>query len=264
MKQVVLAMLATIVLLYGCSTAHFMKAGSTAYPPYDGEVRVVDVPLEGVDYELIGIVSVGRPWDTRYDDLVKLMQEVAAENGADAIILCRDKTCLKISDQDSSLAAPAIRMRPRAENKAAAPPPVPAPAPVPTPVPTPAEEGKAILEKGRVTLNIQFDTNMAVVKDQYYGELAGLADVMRRYPDLKVMIEGHTDSVGDDAHNMELSQRRADSVKNFLTARFGIDASRLDARGYGETRPVADNSTDEGRQWNRRVEAAVEYEKTVK
>ena len=104
---------------------------------------------------------------------------------------------------------------------------------------------------------------MAVVKDQYHAELAELAGVMRRHPGLRVMIEGHTDSVGSDTLNMILSQRRADSVKDYLATRLGIDASRLDARGYGETRPVAGNDTGEGRQQNRRVEAAVEYDNTV-
>lgn len=258
MKQVVLAMITVIAMLtlHGCTTAHFMKAGSATYPPYNGDVKILDVPLEGVTYELIGIVSVNGPWDTRYDQLIKLMQKEAAQNGADAIMMCSNEVCPQLGNQGSSLAAPAIKLLPRAEEEVV--PPATAPEPVPT-----AITEKALVEKGRATLNIQFDTNKAVVKDQYIPELAELADIMRKYPHLKVLIEGHTDSVGNDDLNMELSQKRADSVKSHLVTIFGIDASRLDAQGYGETRPLQDNDTDEGRQRNRRVEAAVEYEKTV-
>lgn len=249
MKHVVLTMITIIVILalYGCTTGNFLKNGNTTYPPYNGDVKILDTPLEGVNYEVIGIVSVDGPLDTQYD-LIKLMQKVAAQNGANAII---------IGNQDSSLAAPAIKILPKAEKEVV--PPAFAPAPVPTPT-----KEKAIVEKGRATLNIQFDTNKAVVKDQNNAELAELADIMRKYPDLKVMIEGHTDSVGNDDLNMNLSQKRADSVKNYLVTKFGINASRLDAKGYGETRPIEDNNTKEGRQKNRRVEAALEYEKTVK
>ena len=259
MKHVVLTMITIIVILalYGCATSTFVKTGTT-YPPYNGDVKILDTPLDGVNYEVIGIVSVDGALDTQYD-LIKLMQKVAAQNGANAII-CSNKDCHQV------FGAPAIRILPKAEEIAAMPPPNPQPAPkeeVVPPDPTSTIE-RAIVEKGRATLNIQFDTNKAVVKDQYNAELAEFADVMRKYADLKVMIEGHTDSVGNDDFNMKLSQKRADSVKNYLVTKFGIDASRLDAKGYGETRPIADNNTKEGRQKNRRVEAAVEYEKTVK
>ncbi|HWR67447.1 MAG TPA: OmpA family protein [Desulfomonilia bacterium] len=258
MKQVVLAMIMVIAMLtlYGCTTAHFMKAGSTTYPPYNGDVKILEVPPEGVNYELIGIVSVNGPWDTGYDKLLQLMKTEAAQNGADAIMMCSNKVCPQLGNQGSSLAAPAMKILPKAEKEVV--PPAIAPEPVPA-----AITEKALVEKGRATLNIQFDTNMAVVKDQYMGELAELADIMRKYPHLRVLIEGHTDSVGNDDLNMNLSQKRADSVKNNLLTIFGIDASRLDAQGYGETRPIEDNDTEEGRQKNRRVEAAVEYEKTV-
>ncbi|MNJ02860.1 Outer membrane porin F precursor [compost metagenome] len=71
------------------------------------------------------------------------------------------------------------------------------------------------------------------------------------------MVEGHTDSVGPDAYNQKLSQRRADAVKQVLV-QDGVEASRVSSVGYGESRPVADNSTAEGRAVNRRVEAQVE------
>ena len=78
--------------------------------------------------------------------------------------------------------------------------------------------------------------------------------MLEDHPDLRISIEGHTDSDGDDASNLDLSERRAASVKGFLIANYGIDASRLESVGLGETVPVADNSTPDGKQQNRRVE----------
>jgi OOP family OmpA-OmpF porin len=246
--------------LAGCTTTRFMNMGGTEYPPYDGEVQVIDVHPEGVEYEVIGIVSAGGPWETSHEQLLQQVKEEAAQHGANAVMICSEQ----MGEEDSSLVAPAVRIKRRAPVSAPIPAQAPAPpvlAPAPAPAPTTTE--RALVEKGRVTLNIQFDTNMAVVKDHYFAELAELAAVMRKNPHLRVMIEGHTDSVGNDGFNQGLSQRRADAVKDFLARRFGIDAARLDAMGFGETRPIAGNDTPEGRQVNRRVEAAVEYEKPV-
>jgi OOP family OmpA-OmpF porin len=122
---------------------------------------------------------------------------------------------------------------------------------------TPME--KAIQEKGRVTLKVLFDFDKAVVKNQYHNEVGNLAEVMKKQPELKILIEGHTDSVGDAKYNEQLSQRRADAIRKYLVEKFGIDGSRLTAKGFGESRPVASNDTKDGRDKNRRVEAAAEY-----
>ena len=118
---------------------------------------------------------------------------------------------------------------------------------------------KQIVEKGRVTLNVQFDTNKAVVKPRYEKDIQELADAMTRHPELKVLIEGHTDSVGDKKYNLNLSQKRAEAVKDVLVKKYKIDPARLKAKGFGEDDPIADNKTKEGRQKNRRVEASVEF-----
>jgi OmpA-OmpF porin, OOP family len=117
----------------------------------------------------------------------------------------------------------------------------------------------AIVEKGRVTLNVEFDFDKAVVKKSYHQEIGHLAEVMKKYPELRIGLEGHTDHTGGPEYNEMLSQRRADAVKSYLVENFGIEASRLSAKGYGLTRPLASNATKEGRQKNRRVEAAAEY-----
>jgi outer membrane protein OmpA-like peptidoglycan-associated protein len=87
-----------------------------------------------------------------------------------------------------------------------------------------------------------------------------LADFLKQYPDRKLIIEGHTDSVGSDATNQALSERRAQAVQQALAVR-GVDPSRITARGYGKAYPVASNATPEGRALNRRVEVVIADEK---
>jgi len=109
-----------------------------------------------------------------------------------------------------------------------------------------------------VTLPIEFDIDRAVIRPQYKDDVARVGNFMKKYPTTTAVIEGHTDSVGSYDHNMELSQRRAESVVNDLVENYGIDRSRLAAKGYGFTQPIADNSTEQGRQKNRRIEAIID------
>ena len=127
----------------------------------------------------------------------------------------------------------------------AAPEPAPiAAAPIPAPPPEPLKT---------INLDIQFDLNKAVVKPVYHDRIREVADFMNEHPDTVAVIEGHTCNLGSAAYNMNLSFRRAESVKSYLTEKFGINADRLDAKGYGLTRPIASNATEEGRRQNRRV-----------
>lgn len=134
----------------------------------------------------------------------------------------------------------------------------PAMAPVQDPISLKSE--KTYVET--ITLNIQFDTNKYVVKDIYFGELARFARVLKNHPDLKITLEGHTDNTGHAESNLELSRKRAGSVKDHLVSQ-GIDASRIEVQGHGQGRPIADNATEEGKRKNRRTDATIEYEKTV-
>ncbi|MDR3578866.1 MAG: OmpA family protein [Oryzomonas sp.] len=104
-------------------------------------------------------------------------------------------------------------------------------------------------------LDIKFDTNKADIKPRYHDELKKLADFLKEFPDAKGVIEGHTDNAGLKEMNMKLSQRRADSVRNYLVKHFGIAPERLGAKGFGPTKPIADNKTSAGKQKNRRIEA---------
>jgi len=116
----------------------------------------------------------------------------------------------------------------------------------------------AVAEVVRVELDVKFDFDKSVVKPNSYGDIKNLADFMKQYPSTSTTVEGHTDSVGPDAYNQKLSERRANAVKQVLTNQYGVESSRVQSVGYGESRPVADNATDAGRAVNRRVEAQVE------
>jgi len=128
-------------------------------------------------------------------------------------------------------------------------------APAPPPPPPVAAAEKKILEEGRITLNIEFDFDKAQVRPQHRDEIKDVADFMIKYPSARFSIEGHTCSMGTAEYNQRLSQRRADSVKKYMIDNFNIEANRLESIGYGESRPIADNSTEAGRERNRRVEA---------
>lgn len=114
---------------------------------------------------------------------------------------------------------------------------------------------KKILEQKKwVTHGILFDVNSATIKPESYGTLKEMADVMKENPDLKVKIVGHTDADGSDAANLELSKNRAASVKSSLAKEFGIDESRMETDGKGESEPIDKNDTPVGKANNRRVE----------
>ncbi len=103
-----------------------------------------------------------------------------------------------------------------------------------------------------------FDTDKDTIKKKSFPLLDNVAAVLQAHPEIKkVRVEGHTDNVGPDAHNKDLSERRAKSVRKYLIDQGHVDAGRLDAAGYGPDRPIADNATDDGRAQNRRVEFVI-------
>ena len=103
------------------------------------------------------------------------------------------------------------------------------------------------------TRGIYFETDKAVIKQQSYSMLDEIVDILNQYPDYDIRLSGHTDNVGNDAYNLTLSQNRVDAVMQYLSEK-GIRASRMEATGYGKTRPIATNNTAMGRALNRRVE----------
>jgi len=103
---------------------------------------------------------------------------------------------------------------------------------------------------------VYFDFNKATIKPVSYALLDDVAQAMKDNPKIKVEVQGHTDSVGNDNFNLKLSQKRAESVRNYLIKK-GISSDRMVPKGYGENVPIADNRTKEGRDQNRRVEFVI-------
>jgi outer membrane protein OmpA-like peptidoglycan-associated protein len=114
---------------------------------------------------------------------------------------------------------------------------------------------RTIQSAGRfVTYGILFDTDSDRIKPESAASMKSIAFGLQANPELKVLIEGHTDSTGNAEHNLDLSKRRAEAVKAVLVSEFQVDAARLGAAGLGATKPIAQNDTPQGRAQNRRVE----------
>lgn len=131
-----------------------------------------------------------------------------------------------------------------------APPPPPPPPPPPAPKPAPKVERTIILD------HVLFDFDKTAIKPDGAKILDRLVAFLKENPNKGVDLEGHTDSVGTDKYNQGLSERRAASVRSYLVKQ-GVDARRIATRGFGESKPIADNKTRDGRAKNRRVEVKV-------
>lgn len=158
------------------------------------------------------------------------------------------------------------------------PPPPPEPPPPPPPPPNPDLDGDGVLNAHDKCPNtrpgvvvdldgceveavieldgVNFEFDQATLKPEGMAVLNGAAALLQQHERVVVEVAGHTDSVGSEDYNQGLSEKRANSVRDYLTSK-GVKASRLSARGYGESRPVASNDTEEGRTENRRVELIV-------
>ncbi|MBA6412803.1 OmpA family protein [Parahaliea sp. F7430] len=109
-----------------------------------------------------------------------------------------------------------------------------------------------------IKLKVNFAFDSANVQERYFSDIKELAEFLKRFDDVDLSVEGHTDSTGPESYNQKLSQRRAQAVVDVLVNQHGIDRSRLVAKGFGESRPVASNDTKEGRAENRRTMATLE------
>lgn len=113
--------------------------------------------------------------------------------------------------------------------------------------------GQKFTDAKIITHGINFDVDKATIKPESMGTLNMIVNIMKNNPDVKFEVDGHTDNSGNAPHNLQLSQQRADAVRTQLIT-LGVDASRLTTKGYGDTKPISDNSTLEGKANNRRVE----------
>jgi OOP family OmpA-OmpF porin len=141
------------------------------------------------------------------------------------------------------------------------PPPPPPPPPPPKkeePPPEPPKRVEVRDNKIEIKEKIQFEVNKAAILPASFDLLKEIGEVIKANPHIKkISIEGHASSEGDPKHNMTLSDQRAKAVMKYLTEKEGVDAKGLVAKGFGITKPIADNATEDGREKNRRVEFVI-------
>jgi OOP family OmpA-OmpF porin len=140
---------------------------------------------------------------------------------------------------------------------------VPAPVAAPEPAPAPVLQEEPEVRTITIRLNVEFEFDKDTVLAIYGGQLEAIAAAMSTYEDIELVLEGHTDSRGSDDYNADLSDRRAKAVKAKLAVDYGIATSRISAIGYGESRPIDSNDTDDGRARNRRVVGEMSFSEVV-
>jgi outer membrane protein OmpA-like peptidoglycan-associated protein len=196
-------------------------------------------------------------WLLRADLRVNATQRYAADEGALAL---HPELLLGVSYQPAceEPAPPPLPPPPPVvvEEPPAPPPPPPPPPKVEAPAPPPPPPPPAIKVLSGTLEGIQFDTAKATLRKESFPALDRVVAAMKEFPAVRVRIAAHTDASGEPAANLTLSEQRAASTKAYLVSK-GIDAKRIEVVGKGESEPVADNDTPEGRQKNRRVDFSV-------
>lgn len=129
------------------------------------------------------------------------------------------------------------------------------PAPVAAPLPAPEPQKKQVVDT--YELQVQFDFDKSNIKSVYQAQFEEIGQILKDNPGINMTVEGHTCWIGTEEYNQGLSERRADSVKQKFVSDYGIAGDRISTIGFGETRPVADNETLEGRRKNRRAIAVI-------
>ncbi len=179
--------------------------------------------------------------------------KVRRDDAFETYFKCRTNEAIKLALEAKEMAD---GLCPKIHVAVKPPPPTPEPEPEPKPEPVVVEAPQPKIID-RMTLHINFDTDKAVIKQGDYAKLNEAIEFINKYPDSSVVIEGHTDSTGSIKYNQNLSNKRADAVRNYLITHSAIPASRITARGYGESRPVGTNKTPQGRYNNRRAEILI-------
>jgi OOP family OmpA-OmpF porin len=219
----------------------------------------------------LGSTTIGTP----VSDIDRHTTRLNGVAGLGAQVLCGDRMFFSLEGRLVEIETQATRKEAQAlagfglrwgshQSTVAAftPPPVEAPAPAPVEAPAPAPVLVVVpvataTQQYCTILDLQFDINKDAIQREDIEKLAVVGTFMTKYPNTTAVIEGHADNVGAADHNMKLSQARAQSVVTYLTDTIHIDPSRLSAVGFGDTRPIADNSTEDGKRQNRRIDAVI-------
>jgi outer membrane protein OmpA-like peptidoglycan-associated protein len=182
-----------------------------------------------------------------------------AKKGAETYWACRTDEAMDLLAEARKLAKEAEGCQPPSPPPPPPPKPVPPPPPPPKPAPPPPPPKPAPAPKviDKMTLQVFFDFDKDILTEADLKELPKAVAFVKKYPGAKIRLDGYTDSIGSDAYNMKLSERRATAVKNYLIKEAGVDSSKITAVGHGEADPVADNKTAQGRAKNRRVEISI-------
>ena len=236
---------------------HFLSEGR-GWNPY----ALAGIGFQRAEEEFDAFPSVNSP-GRRTDGNFAAKVGVGLQTTLEKRVGVRAELAYRADFDDSSVAAPneswfgdllasfgvVIPLGPAPVAAVAPPPPAPAPVPAPPPAPAPIT----------IDLNgVNFDFDKSTLRPDALAILGEATEILKRYPDLRVEVAGHTDSVGTAAYNQGLSERRAKAVYDYLTSN-GIDSSRLAGPvGYGLTRPIDTNETKEGRARNRRTELNVQ------
>jgi OOP family OmpA-OmpF porin len=184
----------------------------------------------------------GCPWDSDHDGVCDGLDQCANTPAGS-----------KVDSRGCDAAQTAGRHAPQAalpESK----PTMPAPVPAPKPTAPQSEVEKKLLANGEIRLeNVYFETNKAALLPESEASLNEAGQALEKFMGIGIEVQGHTDTRGTAKYNMRLSQARAETVRNYLTEHFHLDAGNYIARGYGESRPEVKEKNDEDRQRNRRV-----------
>ena len=213
----------SIAVLSGC--AHMEKAPKNRLPGY----LYYHKPLVEADRALDDARRAGKDKECPAQfDAVKAKVDKAYE----IYMACRTKEAIQMAQEATAEAKALCPLKPK-------------------PVPPVAK----VTDK--ITLSIHFDFDKSDIRPGDKAELDKAVNFVKKYPDSKIRVDGHTDGIGTEDYNHSLSHRRAEAVKEYLIKEAGVDPSRITAAGYGKTKPIADNDTEEGRARNRRVEILI-------
>jgi outer membrane protein OmpA-like peptidoglycan-associated protein len=238
----------SIGFLYGCAGREFAPKQQIWY--YHSE-------LPAADRALAAAKAAGK--DKECPEAYKYVEKMR-DNAYKTYWACNTKAAIAQANEATAMAkglCPKLPL-PEAMKVAAPPPPPPVVVPPPPPAPPPPPPPPAApVPIDKLTIHVNFDVNKAQVRKEDVPDLQKALAFVKKYPEHKIEVDGHTDSTGSEKYNQALSEKRAEAVKKYLLDNGASDGDKIKTVGFGETKPIADNKTAKGRFENRRVEILI-------